>query len=156
MARFVEDKGQMAVEFAVVLPILLVVCLIVFSAAHLLYLSNKFDHTCRQVVIVHGISPVHTEDDSEINRTVLRSIEEEFDAYDNVRFEVSSEYIDGWGQAHGTGDLHIIPYFKKYKCTMYYRPFFSHLAVSFIGANLLEVSTHVEVIVDPYRAGILV
>ncbi len=156
MARIVEEDGQMAVEFALVAPVLIVVGLVLFSLTQYLFLSNKFDHVCRQVIVVEGISPQGNESREDIDRNVQSLIAEKFQT-SKVDISVSSQYVDSKGASRSPSDLRLIPFLKKYTCTMTYHPIFTDISaghVSTHGPFTLEKTC--EVIVDPYRGGILV
>ena len=52
-----DESGQMAVELAIVLPVLLVVMVIVLDCLAYLGECAKFDHVAAQVVLAQGASP---------------------------------------------------------------------------------------------------
>ncbi len=156
MGKLVDERGQMAVEFAFVAPVLIVMGLVVFSLTQYLYLSNKFDHVCRQVIVVDGIAPQGDESQNEINERIRSLIADQF-KNDNVSVVVTSDFIDSSGVAHLPSDSRIIPFLKKYTCTMEYRPIFSDIQLSFVRSRgPFVLKSTCEVVVDPYRGGILV
>ena len=156
MVRIKDESGQMAVEFALVAPVLIVVGLVLFSLTQYFYLSNKFDHVCRQVIVVEGVSPQGDEGQKDIDARVQNLIAEKFK--DNkVDIEVTSVYIDSSGNKRNPSDLRIIPFLKKYTCTMSYHPLFSDISAGFISSRSpFTLNKTCEIIVDPYRGGILV
>ncbi len=156
MKGMMDEKGQLAVEFALVAPILVLIGLVIFSLARFIYLANKFDSVCRQVIVVEGVAPVGSEGESDMNERIRFLIAERFDEESKVDIEVTSRpYSSG-----GLGNILHIPQIrplKEYTCTMTYTPLFSDLRLGYASVRSpLEMTKEVKVIVDPYAAGILV
>ncbi len=156
MAKLGNEDGQMAVEFALVTPVLIVVGLVVFSLAQYLYLINKFDHVCRQVIVVEGVSPQGDETQSSIDKHVEDIIKQHF-IHKNIVVDVSSEYIDSDGKSRSYRSSPGIGALKKYTCHMTYHPVFSDITLGYASSHgPFDMNYSVEVVVDPYRGGVLV
>ncbi len=157
MAGSIDEKGQLAVEFAVVAPILIALGLIIFDLSHYLYLTGKFDHVCRQTIVSQGVSPEGNETSSEIDARVKRLIENEFKDESRVDITLTSSLIDSSGAAKNESDLRLIPFLKRYNCTLSYSPIFARASIGTIRLDApLSLKKSVEVVIDPYRAGIWV
>ncbi len=156
MENIKEQSGQMAVEFALVAPILIITGLILFMLSQYLYLSNKFNHVARQIIVVECVSPLGNETQKEMDGRIQSLIEKQLNQND-IDIEVVSEYIDVKGNVHDREEIHLIPYLKKYTCTMAYHPLFPKGKVAYASINSpFTLNYSCEIVVDPYRSGILV
>ena len=154
MAKLENEEGQMAVEFALVAPVLIVIGLILFSLTQYIYLSNKFEHVCRNVVVVEGVSPQGSETYAEQEARIHKMIADKFERSD-IEVSVRSEMIDSSGQVANTNRAEI-GYLRRYICTMSYSPIFSDLSIGAISAKgPLTLRSTCEIVVDPYRGGVV-
>ncbi len=151
-----DEKGQLAVEFALVAPVLILVALVIFSLARFIYLSNKFDSGCRQIIVVEGVSPMGVESEADLNERIRLKISNLFKEEGGVEIMVESKPYNASGRE---GKIHVpqIRPLKEYICTMAYTPIFSDLSFGYASSQSpLELIKEVVVVVDPYAAGVLV
>ena len=107
------DAGQMAVELAVLMPVVLVLALI---AANLMaYMGDcaRFDRLAGEAVRVLGVSPGYGEyGASSCENAIALQLEEAFDASSHISIDVTSEeisLIDLEGSSDGGADVSADP-----------------------------------------------
>ena len=125
-----SDSGQMVVELAVLIPVMLVAAAISMNLLSYMGDCARFDKVSSQAVRVYGISPGYGDyGKSACVSNIKRAIETEFAGSENVEVDVSGAdigSISGSDVADNAGILFsLIPSFRKYTCVMEYKvPFF--------------------------------
>ena len=137
-----DERGQATVEFAVALPVLIIVATIAVNA--LLFFSNcaSFDRVFCNAVRVHATSPAYGSGESEARASIVRTLSDAFPD-DNLEVTVSTE--DG-GLGHTT-----------YTGTITFEPTLFGLGLkdSVFGVSLPRLSHSASLTVDPYKPGVI-
>ena len=137
-----DERGQATVEFAVALPVLIIVATIAVNA--LLFFSNcaSFDRVFSNAVRVHATSPAYGSGESEARASIARTLSDAFPD-DNLEVAVSTE--DG-GLGHTT-----------YTGTITFKPTLFGLGLkdSVFGVSLPRLSHSASLTVDPYKPGVI-
>ena len=155
MIRFMNDeRGQMAVELAALIPVILVIAAVSFNA--LIYMGEcaRFDRVAAEAVRVYGASPGYGQySASACNANIKAFIEDSFGDREGLDFSVISVdigAISGHELRSSTGLVFsIIPSNRKYSCTMSYTPIMFRSGV--FGASFGQVEHVCEFVVDPYK-----
>lgn len=135
--------GQMTVELAVCIPVLIAVALVVFNA--MLFLENcaAFDRLARDAVRVYAATPAHGQSRSDSAVLVQSQLEEAFsEDYLSVSVQVSDK----------------APGFVTYTATLQFMPtlFGRHFSGTVFGVSIGVLSHTTQLVIDPYRPGVIV
>lgn len=143
------QKGQMFVETALVLPVVLVVALIAINLFKFADMCSKFDRVATDQIIAHGISPsrsaneVALEDLAQKIKTVLK-------CDGNCDIVVSLE-----GEREGIGNM--VSVFPKYQVTLKYKPWPHTLRLPLVSLESPLSLTHTtSIVVSPYKSGVVI
>lgn len=150
-----SERGQMAVEMVVVLPILLAVLGIMVNL--MVYLGDcaRFDRVAAEAVRTQAASPGFGEYRS-VSRAqdVQALIELSFAGSDYLFFEVTvSESGFGGGPEEAGIGFSLTPFQETYICSMQYRPW--GFGDSFFGIHFSGIPHTRNYVIDPYRPGVL-
>lgn len=137
-----DDRGQMTVELAVALPVLLTVALIAVNAATFFGQCAAFDNLFCDAVRVHGASPAYGQSTQESAELVRISLAEAF-PQENLEVSVSTEDA-GWGHTRFTGVLRFAP-------TLFGYPLRSEV----FGVSFPHLAHRAQIVVDCYKPGVL-
>jgi hypothetical protein len=153
----VQRSGQMSVELALCIPVVLAVIAIVVNTMVYLDVSARFDRLAADAVRIEAVSPGYEAYGTEARADKVRALlEKEFAAEaDFVHIEVhASTGSDGSGSAPaGIVGFSLIPELETYECTLYYSPW--GFKGSFFGVRFLETSRTRSYTIDPFRPGVL-
>lgn len=137
-----SESGQMAVELAVVFPVLLVVALIALNALTFFSECAAFDVAFREGVRLYCTSPGYGQDGS----ACLSQLEAHVEVCcaapnEQVTVQVASK---SWGYREYTGELHFRP------------TIFSHaLQPTVFGISLPSLTHEISFVVDSYKPGVM-
>lgn len=151
--RLQSESGQMAVELAVLMPVVVVVALVVYNLARFVALCAVFDRVAPDAVLVHGVCPAGIQTDVVAVDKVRRQIEESLDAA-----EVCAVYVDAsrLREEAGTGLFRLSPSLTRFTCTLSFRPWPSSFVLAGASYDAPPVLTHQKVlVVDRYRSGVV-
>ena len=151
--RFRGDAGQMAVELAVLIPVVVVVAAIALNALSFMGLCARFDRVAAEAVRAEGTSPGYgCYSRASCESAVEAAIEESLGDVPCATVEVSSTEI-GAVTGHdrdGVGLLYsFIPTHRRYSCTLSYTPWF--LGSGVFGVAFGPVTHTCEYVVDPFE-----
>ena len=137
------ERGQMTVEMAIAMPVLIAVALLAVNA--LLYVGDcaAFDRLSRQAVCVYATSPPYGKTTLASAGDVEAELRRSFSA-DNQEVNVNAEQCAG-GYVRFSATLKFAP-------TLFGRSFSGQV----FGVELPSVSHTATVTVDPYRPGVIV
>ena len=164
------SKGQIAVEMAVVLPILLAV--VGISINLMVYLGDcaRFDRVAAEAVRTQAASPGYGQYGANSRAQAVQAlIEQSFFGSDYLTFTVTvSENGAGSGSGSGTGtgigtgtgtssgdggvSFSLIPNQETYVCVMNYRPW--GFGNSFFGIEFSGIKHTRQYVIDPFRPGV--
>ena len=149
------QRGQMAVELAVMVPVCIVVGLIVYNLCRFAEACATFDRVAPDAVISHGVSPSGEQSALASAGSVKRCIESAL-AMSSCEVSVS---VSGADPAPLGGGLTfpVSPLLTTYTCTLRYRPWpgsFRLAGVSF--SPPLALKHERKLVVDRFRPGVVV
>lgn len=148
-----EQSGQMSVEIATLVPVVIAVALLIINALHFAEIVARFDRVAPNAVLVCGVVPSGAVSDYAYQEAVASQIQEAMQEY-SCSVKVQSEQI-------GVGDsralLNLSAGTVRYTCTLVYTPW--PCAISIAGTRYqlpLEVSHEISLVVDRYRGAVIV
>ncbi len=156
-----KEKGQAAVEMAVVLPVILAVVGIGVNLLVFLGDCARFDRIAAEAVRTEAASPGYGEYGSTGRAAdVQERIEASFSGSEHLTFSVSvSESGIGstGGEASGSTDgaigFSLLPHNETFTCVLHYRPW--GFGDTFFGIRFSGVPHTRSYVIDPYRPGVL-
>lgn len=140
-----NESGQMAVELAVALPVLLLALVIVLDVMSFMGECARFDHLAAQAVLAQGTSP--GADDYDIGQRAAR-----------VQAQIAESFAGGGSvvsvEAHKKGG---VAFWETYEftCRMEMAPWpFAHGSLEVLGAHVPMALAHERSLaVEPYTPG---
>lgn len=147
-----ECRAQMAVELAVLMPVIIIVALIAVNVLTYASLCARFDRVSYNAVFVAGVAPTGAADAYSSVAEVKTQIESAMDA-DACEVEVSAENI---GIHEGDALINLAAGTVRYVCTLSYHPW--PLRASIAGALFAAPSVlkhERSLVVDCYKAAII-
>ncbi|NTU89250.1 MAG: hypothetical protein HGA54_04990 [Actinobacteria bacterium] len=155
--RFISEQGQMAVELAVVMPVL--IALVIISVDSMVYLGDcaRFDRISGEIVRIHAASPaVSGEGASSCAEAIQADIEDAMNPSMHLSFSVTCVEKSESNNGSATGPADIVgsfsPRLQEYRCTLNYIPWPFTMGV--FGFDLAPLSHNRTYIIDPYRPGV--
>ena len=147
-----ETSGQMAVELALLVPVVVVVALCVVNLMHFTELCVRFDRVAPDAVLVHGSSPSGNSVTEVGTAEVQDAVEE---AMGSGPFEVEVR-VEGRTSPGGHATLDLAAGSVRYVCVLRYRPWPSSAQVAGVGYVAPAWLVHVRaVVVDRYRSAVV-
>jgi len=148
-----ERRGQLAVELAVLLPIMVVVAIVAFNLMRYLEVCAAFDRLSYDAIVSQGVSPAGTATDASATAQVQEAIEGGLDGWDEVEVEVTAERVSG-GTSEETFTLS--PFLTRFTCTLTFRPWPSTFVIAGVRCEVPAALVHTrQLVVDRYRPGIV-
>lgn len=149
-----SDKGQMAVELMVCMPVVLALAII--SCDLLVYLGDcaAFDRVSAEVVRLHAASPAAAEYSVSAQRgSISAGIKRAMGSADRLTFSVSAESSAAQG-ASGNGSVgSLVSWQRCYTCVMRYSPW--PFTSGGFGASPLAIAHSRSYVIDPYHPGVV-
>lgn len=147
-----ERSGQMAVEIAVLVPVIVVVSLIALNIAKFVELCARFDRVSVDAVLVQGVSPAGKPGGLGGVETVRDALEDSMGGA-QCEVEVRVELVSGEG---GGLTFDLSAGTVRYVCGLSYRPWPASVEVAGVGYRLPALLRHERAfVVDRYRAGVV-
>lgn len=149
---FRESSGQMAVELAVLIPVIVVCALVVVNVMRYAELCARFDRVAPDAVLAHGVSPSGT-------TSSLAGVDEVRSAIEHgmspMVCEVEVSVEDLMEGASGAL-LDLSAGTTRFTCTLVFRPWPSSVSIAGVGYQVPASIRHErEIVVDRYRAAII-
>lgn len=142
----------MAVELAVLLPVLLAVALLGANLMRFAELCARFDRVSLDAVLAHGVSPTGPGQGLQGVEEVRSAIE---DAMGEGTCEVSVRVDDRSGEG-GSAVLDLAAGTVRYVCELGYRPWPASVAIAGVGYRAPALLRHERsIVVDRYRAAVV-
>lgn len=150
-----RESGQMAVELAVLMPVIIVVGLIVFNLMRFVELCAAFDRIALDAIVSQGVSPEGEQSEQAAAQAIKACVEEAL-ASTACTVEVSaSSTVDG-GSGRGLS-FPVSPLLTTYVCTLSYRPWPSSFVIAGVPYQSPLVLKHERALtVDRFRPGAIV
>lgn len=143
------QKGQMFVETALVLPVVLVVALIAINLFKFADMCSKFDRVAADQIIAHGISSSHSVNE-DAPENLAQRIRTALNCDDNCDIVVSLE-----GESEGIENM--VSVFPKYQVTLKYKPWPHALRLPLVSLESPLCLTHTtSIVVSPYKSGVVI
>ena len=160
MREWDELEGQMAVEMAVVAPVVIAVVVIVFNLGIYLDAVARFDRLAPDVVMALAASPgsATTQAASQAHEVQV-ALEEALSGCPRVSVRVGVR--NAWESAAQTGEgvlgMAFAPHLVEYVCTLAYEPWPAVVSVAGLAVGTPAQITHQRsFVVDVYRTGVFV
>lgn len=149
---FRESSGQMAVELAVLIPVIVVCALVVVNVMRYAELCARFDRVAPDAVLAHGVSPSGTTGSLAGVDEVRSAIERGMGPMAcevEVSVEDLMEGVDGALLDLSAGTT-------RFTCTLVFRPWPSSVSIAGVGYQVPASIRHErKIVVDRYRAAII-
>lgn len=146
-------KGQMTVELAVLVPVIIVVALTLVNLAGFVTACAAFDRIALDAVISQGISPAGELGDASAAQAVSSCISQAIGREGTCSVEVRVERVS---DASGSADLTLAPLLTRFVCTLVYRPWPRSLSIAgVIYQAPLALRHERTIVVDRYRSGVV-
>ena len=150
------ERGQMAVEMAVGVPVCIVVALIVFNICRFVEACASFDRIALDAVVSQGVSPPGEQSAQAAAGQVQSCIESAL-ALPNCEVSVG---VSGASASAGSGRglrVPVSPLLTTYTCTLRYRPWPHSFVICGVAFRPPVALTHErKLVVDRFRPGVVV
>lgn len=145
------QAGQMTVELAVTLPVVVVVALVIYNLGRFVQLCAAFDQVSLDAMVSQGVSPPGEQ--SELSATgAIRSVVRA--ALPGNDFDVQVSAAGGW-DGDGSG-LTLAPHLVRYRCVLEYRPWPRSLVIAGVRMGTpLRLRHERTLVVDRFRSGVV-
>lgn len=151
-----SQSGQMIVECALMLPLVLVVGLIVLNLCRFLQITAFFDQVSNDAVIAQAISPAGKQNNLNACQSVEEALKASFaeQSYTSeVVIEVSAEPS---AVGHENALFSFLPRYTRYRCRLRFKPYPRVLRLPFISLSSPFELVHTrEIVVDHYKTGVV-
>ena len=147
-------SGQMAVELAVLMPVIIVVALVVYNLARFVSLCATFDRVSMDAVLCAGVAPSGAQTTVRGVEEVEQMLLEAMGNSDVCEVEVRAEQV---GSGGGSALLSLAPALTSYTCSLTMRPWPSAFVLAGTRYDAPLVLRHERtLVVDRYRSGVVV
>ena len=138
--KLFDKSGQMAVELAIVFPIMIIVAVVLVNALSFAGECARFDREARNAIRTEAATPAINENDTGPATRVNDALMSSFSA-NNESVQVTCE--------------HSSLFTKNYKCKLLWSPTLFGLGLrdEVFGVKLFQLTHECELAVDPHRAG---
>lgn len=150
------ESGQMTVELAVIVPVVIVVALTVFNLMRFVEVCAVFDQVALDAVISQGVSPAGELSEVASVGAVEHCIE---DALASERCTVSVSTDQATTSVSGGKGIvfPVSPLLTDFTCTLTYRPWPSSFVIAGVAYESPVVLTHSRsIVVDRFRPGVVI
>ncbi len=148
-----RDGGQMTVELAVCVPVVLVVALILINLLGFVEACAAFDQASLDAVVAHGVAPAGEATAVAAVAEVEEAIEQALGREERCEVEVKVE-----SASEGSDTTFAIsPLLTRYVCTLVYHPWPRTLRLPGITYEApVSLEHERSLVVDRYRSGVVV
>ena len=148
-----DRSGQMAVELACLMPVVLVTVIVVFNLVRFVEACAVFDRVALDAVVMQGVAPTGEQSLVSGVEAVRSGIAASFDGMSSCEVEVTATTLAD----ESGGSIAVNPLLTRYVCTLIYRPWPLSFAVAGIDARVpLELVHEKSLVVDRFRPGVVV
>ncbi|MCI6844488.1 MAG: hypothetical protein MR874_06995 [Coriobacteriaceae bacterium] len=148
------QSGQMTVELAVLVPVVIVVALIVVNLMEFVDACAAFDRLSLDGVIAEGVSPAGEQSVTASVAAVEDGLRAALGREGTCDVEVRAEHVSA---EEGGRLLSVSPLLTRYTCTLVFRPWPRELRLPGITyAAPLELRHERTLVIDRYRPGVVV
>ena len=148
-----DDGGQMCVELAVLMPVVIVVALIVYNLSSYLVICAEFDRASQNAIVLLGVSPSGEQTAASAAGQVRSSIVESVGHEDRCDVEVTSQRVS---EDDSGGEFVISPLLTRYTCRLSFHPWPSSFVLAGVSIDSPLVLSHERtLVVDRFRPGVV-
>ena len=152
MNKFEDEKGQMYVELAVILPVAIVIFLIVLNLFWFIEAQIIFTSVALPQLISKSVSPASGS--ANMNEEVKSALEKSLKDCKRVEVSVSSQSLGE--NEKGEAQFSLTPHLHRYTATLIYHPFPGDFSVASVQAGIPEIIAHEKtIVIDPYQSGVM-
>ncbi len=147
----------MVVEFAVLMPVAIVVALIVFNLVQFASSCSRFDRVALDAVTSQGVAPAGNQNTETAVGAVQGALEQGMgDLHVEVSVRAEGPSMGGKGSGHEL-DFPVSPLLTRFVCTMRYEPWPRVGSIAGVhGGSPVALTHERSLTVDRYRAGVIV
>lgn len=148
-----QERGQMSVELAVLMPVIIVVALVVYNLARFVALCATFDRAAFNAVSSFGVAPTGTQTSVVAVDQVERNIAQSLGAGDAFTVRVSANRVQADGSSSG---MSLAPHLYEFTCKLFFKPWPSAFVIVGVPFNAPVVLLHERtLVVDRYSPGVV-
>ena len=152
--RLCSESGQMAVELAVLMPVIVVVALVVYNLARFVGYCATFDRVSLDAVLTQGVSPAGEQSEFVAREAVRDAIARSLEAHETCEVEVAAEPAR---RTEGAASLTVSPLLTRFRCTLLFRPWPRSFALAGVAFDMPFALRHERtLVVDRFRPGVVV
>lgn len=152
--RLRSESGQMAMELAVLMPVVVVVALVVYNLARFVGYCATFDGVSLDAVLTQGVSPPGDQTELVAREAVRDAIARSMDAHGTCEVEVAAE--PAW-RGGGNASLTTSPLLTRFRCTLLFRPWPRSFALAGVAFDMPLALRHERtLVIDRFRSGVVV
>ena len=149
-----NQSGQMTVELAVLVPVVIVVALVVVNLMEFVDACAAFDRLSLDEVIAEGVSPAGEQNMPASVAAVEDALRAALGRETHCDVEVRAERVSA---GEGEGLLSVAPLLTRYTCPLVFRPWPRELRLPGISYSApLELRHERTLVIDRYRPGVVV
>ena len=150
------ESGQMTVELAVLVPIIVVVGLTIWNLLRFVEACALFDRVALDAAISQGVAPSGTVSSLSSVGAVQSCIEEAMDSQ-SCTVEVTAHPLSG-AERHREGiSFPVSPFLTNFVCTLVYHPWPGSFVIAGVAYDSPLVLRHSRsIVVDRFRSGVVV
>lgn len=151
-----EERGQMAVELAVLVPVVIVVGLTIFNLMRFIEVCAIFDRVALDAVVSQGVAP--NGEQTEIAAVgAVRSCIEDALSSSRCSVSVSARDVATFGRPTRGLTFPVSPLLTDFVCTLTYRPWPSSFVIAGVTYDSPIALTHSRsIVIDRFRPGVVV
>lgn len=154
MQELLHERGQMYVELAVIIPVLLVLLVISLNLFWYMHAQIVFDGVVLNQVIAKSVSPSAGINTQDVEREIERAMREHLQSCKRVDVRVYSK--SAGKRISGDAQFSLAPHFRTYTVELLYQPYPSNFELAGIQAGIPALVAHKKSItVDPYQSGVI-
>lgn len=146
-----REAGQMTVELAVTIPVVLVVALLVYNLGRFVQLCAAFDQVSLDAIVSQGVSPPGDQTSLSATEAIRTAVA---DALPGEDFDI------GVAAAGPSGDdgttFTMSPSLTRYTCTLEYRPWPSSFVIAGVPFEApIRLRHERTLVVDRFKSGVV-
>lgn len=146
-------SGQMAVELAALMPVVLALTIVVFNLVRFVEAVAVFDRVALDAVVTQGVAP-------EGDQSLVSSVNAVRTAIEEACSDMGSCEVSVRAVPLNTGEetgISVNPLLTRFVCTLRFRPWPLSFSVAGIDAGIPLALTHERsIVVDRFRSGVVI
>lgn len=151
-----DESGQMVVELAVLVPVIIVVALTLLNLLRFVEACAVFDRVALDAVVSQGVAPAGEQSELVAVGAVQSCIVDAL-ASDRCTVEVSVADISSLPRARRGLAFPVSPLLTDFTCTLSYRPWPGSFVIAGVTYESPVVLTHTRsIVIDRFRPGVVV